>query len=188
MHPKVSSAVAIQQTWLPILSQPANNESFQQQLSDALDQSYIQSLLDASSIKYIVVPLRDAVNDDDLYSWYGNDRQYYIDVLNQMKFLKRDNFGKGELAIYENPTARPYISIDSSVYGLNNSYEIPDQLSVLANTFTSDFYILKDGQANVENSGQLNNLFNAQKSNIKTVNNFNIKQNEQSTKKLSPIR
>ncbi len=60
------------------------------------------SLLDAASVKYVIVPLRDTANDDDFFIDYGNDRQYYIHTLDQLPYLKKVDLGAKDVVVYEN--------------------------------------------------------------------------------------
>lgn len=66
-------------------------------------------LFDISSIKYAVVPLQDKANNDDFFIYYGNNRKFYIDQINKIKWLKKIDIGTKELVIYENKDFRPHI-------------------------------------------------------------------------------
>lgn len=67
-------------------------------------------MLDASSIKYIVVPLRDVQNEDDFFQYYGDDRDYYIDALDSASYLQRIDIGASNIVVYENKDFRPHVS------------------------------------------------------------------------------
>lgn len=85
----------------------------------SLTQSYSQSLLSVYSIKYIIVPIQDDKNDADFFTLYGKNRQYYIDNLNKISYLKKIDIGTKDIAIYENPTVKPHIYLtaeEESIY------------------------------------------------------------------------
>ena len=74
-----------------------------------MEKGYTNNLLNSSSIKYVFVPLEDKANDDDFFVYYGEPRQYYINALNKITWLKKINIGTKEIAVYENPDFRPHI-------------------------------------------------------------------------------
>jgi hypothetical protein len=85
-----------------------------------LTKNYSNALLDSSSIKYVVVPIRDTKNDDDFFVYYGNDSQYFINVLDNQTYLERVDIGTEELVIYENKNYLPHIYISTVNQSLEN--------------------------------------------------------------------
>jgi hypothetical protein len=159
-HPVVGAA-SLQDNWKSDLGTPSNLP-IERKLVDEFGEPYSNILLSAASIKYIVVPLRDTANDGDFFQAYGDDRQYFINALNNVSFLKRINIGTKTLAIYENTSVRPYITAVKSVYGINSNSEIPTQLPILNKYFSSDFYIPKSGVQQRAGTGMLQSLFEPQ--------------------------
>jgi len=76
-----------------------------------INKSYANSLLDLSSVKYVFVPLRETVNDDDDFISNVMDRGYYIKELNKIPYLSRINIGTKGIVAYENKNYRPHIYI-----------------------------------------------------------------------------
>ncbi len=108
--------------------------------------SYIMTMLDATATKYVIVPARDPTNSDVSYPAFGDDRQYFIDALDNVGFLARE--GKGVVdtdtpIVYTNKDFGPYVSASTSLLEFPNQANI-DQLyrfgrSLSSSTgFTSD--------------------------------------------------
>ena len=71
-------------------------------------------LFDISSIKYVIVPIRDFTNDDDFFIYYGgsenaNIRERYISELDKVEWLKKIDIGTKDLVVYENENFKPHI-------------------------------------------------------------------------------
>lgn len=117
-HPKVRAVDILVQDWkeLPITKGSGSGYDLAQSTVDVFSQPYSADLFRNASIKYIIVPLRDTVNDDDFFGSYGDDRTYYTEFLDDVSFLKRLNIGTKEVAVYENTAYRPYISTASRLY------------------------------------------------------------------------
>ena len=120
-----------------------------------LERDISKSLLDATSIKYVVVPLQDVENDDDFFAYYGN-RQAYIDALDKLNYLKEINIGTSNIKIYENQSFNPLISltnggtpyrkidyfqISPTEYRVNLNNFFPDDKIVFSEKFHPDWKI-----------------------------------------------
>lgn len=67
-------------------------------------QADFHDYLNSHAIKYVIVPLKDTANDDNFYVDFGNNRQMFIDHLDQVPYLHRiDKFT--DLAVYQNDDA-----------------------------------------------------------------------------------
>jgi len=111
-HPAISMVDQIDSQWDDFIKK--NRKSFitEGELTrDILSFSFSQNLISLSSVKYVFIPLRDQVNDDDFFVNYGKPRQYYIDELNKIKYLHKINIGTKDLVIYENYDYRPHIYV-----------------------------------------------------------------------------
>ncbi|KKQ91484.1 MAG: hypothetical protein UT17_C0007G0010 [Candidatus Woesebacteria bacterium GW2011_GWB1_39_10] len=79
-------------------------------------------LLDLLNIKYIIIPLEDTQNDDNVFINYGlPDRKYVIDFLNQISYLSPIEIGTKKIAVFENKNYKPLIYLTSqpeSIYQL----------------------------------------------------------------------
>jgi hypothetical protein len=72
-----------------------------------LRQEFSNNIIDRLSIKYLIVPV--SVNDEDLFSDYGKNRAYYLEILKNSKFLSAKDLSDNEIAIFENDDFRPLI-------------------------------------------------------------------------------
>jgi hypothetical protein len=119
LHPRLSMASL---TGLPVTDQTdSQNIRSAEEMHNVLHASLFPQYLSLLSVKYVFVPLRDTANQDDFYKFYGDDRQFYIDTLDQLPFLKRVNIGTRQVAVYQNTNYRPYISATNSLYALDPS-------------------------------------------------------------------
>ncbi len=87
-----------------------NNASLptENRITSILKSPFANSLLDISSMRYVIIPLQDTENDDDFFKDYG-DRQFFIDELDQLSYLQRIDIGTKDVIVYENENARPHI-------------------------------------------------------------------------------
>lgn len=90
------------------------------QITDILGQKFSDRLFDEASVKYIVVPIveqreRKTSFDkmklvEEMYEYYGN-REFFIDELDKLSYLKKIDIGTEELVVYENENYRPHIYV-----------------------------------------------------------------------------
>ncbi len=108
IHPIISNVDTIGSDWKYFVDQQ-NNWPIQEQIVDIFKQPFSDNLLDISSIKYIIVPLIDIENDNNFFVYYGNNRQFYIDELDKIDYIKKINIGTKDIVVYENENYRPHI-------------------------------------------------------------------------------
>lgn len=161
LHPALGGVYQVQGTWGTIFPLHTN-QSIQQQLTDAFNTSYMQKLVGKSAIKYVIVPTRDIANEDDVFPPYGNDRQYYVDVLSSIPWLKKVNVGTSQIAVYENTHYTPYVSGVGSVYTISKQNEIPGLLPIINKWFGGDFDITKNNNQPQAGEGTFKQLFDPQ--------------------------
>jgi len=73
-----------------------------------LQQKNANDIFDSSSIKYIVIPMHNEI-EADVFSPYGKSREYYVDQLDHLDWLKRIDVGTKNIIVYENVGAVPHI-------------------------------------------------------------------------------
>src|SRR5262249_33231323 len=98
-----------------ISSANANPPSKEQAITSIYATKIAKELLDAGSVEYVVVPIRDLSNEDDFFQNYGNDRNYYLNALSSLTYLKKLNLQLDGLVVYENTSFRPYISASTDL-------------------------------------------------------------------------
>lgn len=131
-HPLLSNILSRSSEWKDFFS--LLTHSFAEGLTEIFKKSYSDQRFDNSSIKYIVVPIQDIANDDDFFVNYGAERNFYIDELDKVSFLKKIDIGTKELTVYENEGYYPHFY--TSQYQVFSTWKLETLLK---------FYDLKSG-------------------------------------------
>ncbi len=99
---------------------PRNNpkETIGEEMISLLHLNYSQNLLDVSSIKYLIVPFLDTQND--LFMYYGENRNYYVEQLEKLPYLHKVNIGTNDITVFENTTYRPHVYTTAYKEDLHN--------------------------------------------------------------------
>lgn len=146
-HPRMSNIDFLYGGWKPLV---VANDQISQALLSIFQHDISSNLLNISAVKYVIVPTRDAINDDDFFIYYGNSRIKYIQALDQLSYLKRINIGTSELVVYENKNYRPHIYLTTEIESLykspihsNVDYECtqPTQCKVRLNNVKSSMFL-----------------------------------------------
>jgi hypothetical protein len=142
IHPDISASTAISGAWNglyqsnPVFTNNGTQPSSEQKITSVYAMGIARELMKIGSIKYIVVPARDSSGVDDVIGNYGNDRNYYIDVLEQLGFLKKLDLQMDGLVVYENEAYKPYIHSSTSLKaiatmsGIDNVYNFSSNQDV----------------------------------------------------------
>jgi len=116
LHPKISNVDIVGGNWSNFINykQHDNDWPVQSQIVDIYNKNFSNQLFDITAIKYVIVPIQDIANDDDAFFPYGGDknpniRQWYIDQLDKVKWLKKIDIGTKDLVVYENEDFRDHI-------------------------------------------------------------------------------
>lgn len=102
-HPKISQ-VDMVENWVDTNSKIPTD----QKIIDMFERDYSDALLNISSVGYVIVPIKDTANDDDFFKYYG-EREFFVEELDKVSYLKRIDIGTEELVVYENENFRPHI-------------------------------------------------------------------------------
>jgi len=110
-NPSIRGVKIFQGSWDSLLSYNKVGENYpiKDQIIEIFNAFFGNTLFDISSIKYVVVPIQESA-DGDFFQYYG-DRQFFIDELDKIDYLKRIDIGTEELVVYENKDFRPHIYI-----------------------------------------------------------------------------
>jgi hypothetical protein len=113
-HPRIDSPTIIDSAWKDYFP---NSDSEPSVLANkaVVESPFSNSLMDISSIKYVVVPTEDTSEDDNLFNDVGHTRDEYIDALNNANYLKKINIGTKSLLVYQNEDYKPYVTTSSLV-------------------------------------------------------------------------
>ena len=114
--PEVSNVVVMGGEWKKNVSLNTEyiNLPINEQITEVFKIKGANFLFDISSIKYVIVPIRDFANDNDFFIYYGgeektNIRGWYISELDNVEWLKKIDIGTDDLVIYENENFKPHI-------------------------------------------------------------------------------
>jgi polysaccharide pyruvyl transferase WcaK-like protein len=62
--------------------------------------TYFKDFLKNLSVKYISIPIEDKQNDDNFFSFYGGDRNKFIELLANKDYLVKDDLSNSEFDLY----------------------------------------------------------------------------------------
>ena len=133
IHPSVTVGQMSKGDWLTQLGADPDDAlaTLRDKSAGLFDKQTSDTALNSASIKYVVVPIRDTANEDDFFTKYGDDRQKYIDQLNDKSYLKKVDIGTKELLVYENKDYNGYITtsnslqkVQSDIPSLDNVYAV----------------------------------------------------------------
>lgn len=112
LHPEISAISEEAPLWKNFVKNIGSTKKYSEAelVVKFLQSSKADKLLDDSSIKYVIIPLKDKANDD-LFKNYGKERKYYTEAINTTPYLKKVNIGTKELAVYENTGFKSHIYI-----------------------------------------------------------------------------
>ncbi|HLZ14464.1 MAG TPA: hypothetical protein VKQ34_00555 [Candidatus Saccharimonadales bacterium] len=130
-HPKVSATAVMGQEWAYIANS-SDASSLHARFTAMLSGPLAEQAMNAASIHWVVVPLRDSTNDDNIFNLVGNNRQFYIDTLNNVPWLKRVNAGTQEVALYENTHYQPPVTVAANMVNFASQ-----DISTLYNFYTT---------------------------------------------------
>lgn len=119
-HPKVGLVQTLNTKWQDFLD-PDKYENLpgRERIMSILKQPFSPTLLNISSIKYVVVPIRDQANDDDFFIHYGKSREFYTGDLDKLNYLKTIDLNTEELAVYENKNFHEHFYIPKKITSIN---------------------------------------------------------------------
>jgi hypothetical protein len=109
-HPMLGAAPLVQYGWNNLSDFNMQREDYPKgsEITYVINNGFSDSLLDISSIKYVIVPLQDTKNEDNFFSYYGK-REYFINELSRADYLKKMSIGTKEVAIFKNENSKPHI-------------------------------------------------------------------------------
>lgn len=145
-NPKISNVTVIGSDLASLLQNYNENEKLiQNRIINLFKLPFADRLIDVSSIKYVIVPLQDNANDDDFYKDYGGDkdpniRQWYIDQLDKVSWLKKIDIGTKDLVVYENANYKEPISSFTKLYSLDSTNNLDAKYSFINTKLNGQFY------------------------------------------------
>lgn len=175
LHPKVSLISVMQGPWSPLVDEG----SLHQKVTSLFKKPYTKELLEFASVKFVVVPLRDIANEDDFIRYYGDDRQFYVDVLDNVPWLKRIDLGTKQVAVYENQNYRQYIDSATDLYKLPSLANLEEVYALNEGALKKNFNFALNDEKQVAHGTEVRDIF----SGLKASNISNGKIAKQATSK-----
>ncbi len=154
MNSKVDMGNVINNSWKQFVDSEQNTNT-QYHINKLVNTHYFNYLLDASSIKYIFVPVQDLQNDDDLFNINGGRdnphvRQGYVDLLEHAQGLHKIDIGTKELVLFENTQFKPYLRTLDTIYTINGTTDLNNTYDFAHEVLSRDFdIILPDEHINI---------------------------------------
>ncbi len=100
------------------LTSPLNTDGL---INKLLSEKYSNNLADISSIKYFIVPIDNNKTDNDIFQIYTfKNRNFFINILDNLKYLKKIDIGTKDLIVYENKDYLDHIYASSINQTLND--------------------------------------------------------------------
>lgn len=149
-HPNLVATQVFQGQWLSQLGDAADiaKPTLRDKITNMLLDPSTNDFLRMASIKYVIVPLRDTQSEDDFFKYYGDDRDYYLDRLDNVPNLKRIDLGLSQIAVYENANFSPYITASNTLTTMPALKELDDTYSFITKGLGDNFTVMlaKDKQ------------------------------------------
>ena len=120
-------------------------ELYSNEIKKGLKNSIFEKIAGNVGIKYFIVPIRDTSSDDDFYKNFGDDRSYYVRLLDTVPWLQRVDLVEGHnLAIFENKNYKAHSAVAKDVVAIPGTSGIDNLHSFLNNTLKlNDFNFKK---------------------------------------------
>ena len=108
-HPAVGLTAAMAGPWAatPEVVAAERAAAGTPQIAALLQQRTAEVLLNSASVRYLVVPVQDPENSDDVFN--SVSRTTYVDLLEKVSWLHRVSLPTTALAVYENPSWAPAV-------------------------------------------------------------------------------
>ncbi len=151
------------------------------------------AVIDSTSIRYVIVPIIDSKNFNiDFYKYFGeknnpNVRQWYIDQLDELPFLKRIEIGTKDLVIYENQNYLPHFHSMSSLLQYDSFQNLDPKYLFSLNTSSQSFDFIVPNEKDVKNIPTLDTHLMFENLEVKSFDNDSVSQRVQSDGKDSSV-
>jgi hypothetical protein len=178
LHSKISAIDLLQTNWSNLFDSSLSKLPQQNQITDIFHEPYSQFLLSISSVKYVVVPIQDVANDDDFFQDYGgrtdpNIREWYLNQLNNISFLKKINIGTNNLVVYENINFQAPIFSFNKLSNIDTLSNLDKKYFFINNELGNGFFFTLNNTNQTIPAVKISNIFeNPSLQNISSENNL----------------
>lgn len=118
---------------------PPNNDIRQKinnRITATLTSSQYDSFLERSAIKYLIVPSRDIANENDFFVHFGDDREFYTELLEKIPTLEKVPTKNKDISIYKNKNFNGYAYSFSSLVTQKSPYLSDDAYNFIKDTIS----------------------------------------------------
>jgi hypothetical protein len=146
-HPKLSFVDLKNTYWNYLVERKeiSNKHSEGDQMIQLMKRPEFPNLLKVSSVRYIIVPDKDP--SDIFFSYYGYDKDKYVDVLSTLPFLRRVDSKTSHIVVYEfkDYTSLFYLSNDPEgidyIENVRYEYKNPTEYTVYIDSISKPVYL-----------------------------------------------
>lgn len=108
-----------------------DNATTTDEITKLMGQNFMPDLLSKSSIKYVIVPLRDIANDDDFYRSYNDDPAMFAEKLSRLPYLKEVNQKFDGFKVYETiKQPEQFFSASKDLYAIDSMQALRPQYDI----------------------------------------------------------
>ncbi|MEM1311903.1 MAG: O-antigen polymerase [Patescibacteria group bacterium] len=115
-----------------------------------INSNYFEYLLNHFSIKYVIIPIRDKQNDDDFFSYFGNNRGELEQAIRAKNFLESITLPDSKFTIYQNKNYREELKTKSDpIISIREAQEFESKFDFVVNKLklkNPDFLDFSDEQ------------------------------------------
>jgi len=132
LHPAIGAINPPAGIWRGYLPPIDSSDSTVHRMEQLFLSESSEQLFRDGSIRYVVVPVPDNRNDEDLFSFYDS-RGSFIDLLNRVPYLKKLDWGLKSMVVYENQDVSQFVtgrSAGGQVVPLTYSYLSPTEIDI----------------------------------------------------------
>jgi len=121
-----------------------SNLNDEEKIIELLSREYMRNILCVAAVKYVVVPIQDFDNEDDIFYFYGGKenpdiRNWYISELDKLDYLEKIDIGTEELVVYENKDYKPHIFALNNLNGLKTFDNLENKYTFLNDELKNEF-------------------------------------------------
>jgi hypothetical protein len=164
LNPKISLTDLITK-YLTNIHQSNEFEDFDLTKTDTfikyINMNYFEYLIKSVSVKYIIVPIQDIENDDDFFTYYGNERDKIEKTLDTKTFLNKSNLSDSRIAIYEVANYQSEAMLSSeAVISLSEASKFETKFDFTTNIlgFKNPYFVSNNEQENKDSRNDRNTI------------------------------
>jgi len=188
-HGRLSARQLVEREWKGFI--PLTTGPLEKRLMEVVGQDFSHAYFNVGSIKYVAVPTRDSVSQEAIFYNHGGKnnpiiRQWYIDQLDTIPWLKRVDIGTQELVVYENEGYKPHVFASDQLFAFDSFGNLDPKYDFVSEQLGQEFLFVplsegKSTQPLVNLSNPFENIEPQNIVNSSLVNSFESEQAKTTT-------